>query len=243
MVRARIAREAEGPPGRLSAVSNYIDNAVDPDYDYADEDGDPTYFELQARVTHVSDGDTVNVLPEGGTEPIKVRLAGIDAPEMDQEYGPESRELLERLALGKSVSILIMCTLSILDCPGDDTCQCTDIYGRRVGILFEKSWRKSINKEMVEQGLAYNWRAYGLLYGAERAERRARSKRIGIWQRHGGEVRPWSHRHGGTQTPTEYMEMKEKEGANAKGPRAKARRLANEVERLRQMLSDAGIED
>ena len=209
---------------------------------YEDED-DPSYFETQAWVVSVTDGDTVHVIPEGEAEPIKVRLAGIDAPETDQQYGSESTALLERLALGKTLTLAIICTNRNPGCPGGEACRCTDLYGRRVGILYEGTWRKSINKELVEQGLAYNWPSYGMLYGGNRAQRRAKSQRIGIWQRHGGEVRPWTHRHGGTQTPMEYMEAKEEEESKGKGLRGKAKRLANEVERLRQMLSDAGIED
>ena len=51
-------------------------------------------------------------------------------------------------------------------------------------------------------------------------------------------VRPWTHRHGGTQTPIEYMEAK-KEAESSKG---EAARLTDEVYRLRQMLSNAGID-
>lgn len=68
--------------------------------EFEDED-DPSYFEIQVWVVAVSDGDTVRVIPEGETEPIVVRLAGIDAPEKDQPYGAESTALLESLALGK----------------------------------------------------------------------------------------------------------------------------------------------
>lgn len=105
-------------------------------------------------------------------------------------------------------------------------------------MLFENTWRQSINKAMVEQGMAYNWPSYGMLYGGDRAQRRARSKRIGIWQRHGGEVRPWSHRHGGTQTPMEFMEEKEK----TRKSKPRADQLEDEVARLREMLADAGID-
>ena len=210
-----------------------------PDDIYQDED-DPSYFEIQVWVVSVTDGDTIHVVPEGETEPMKVRLAGIDAPEKDQPYGTESTALLESLALGKQLTLAVICTNRNPGCPGGDECECTDFYGRRVGVLYESTWRHSINKELVEHGLAYNWRSYGMLYGGNRAQRRDREKRIGVWQRHGGEVRPWSHRHGGTQTPLEYMQEREAErGRN----RADANQLADEVERLRQMLFDAGLGD
>lgn len=184
------------------------------DHDFLDNldliRSDPGYYATSAWVVAVSDGDTVHAVLEGATEPVKVRLGGIDAPEMDQEYGPESKALLERLALGKQLNLHVICTGSNLDCPGGDACTCTDIYGRLVGVLSEGSWRQSINKRLVEAGLAYDWPRYGLLEGCHNAQRRARSKRVGVWARFGGEVRPWSHRHGGELTPMEFMKTKGK---------------------------------
>ena len=91
---------------------------------------------------------------------------------------------------------------------------CVDRYRRQVGVLHQGNPRRSFNKEMAEAGLAYNWPKYGMLWGGHNAQKRARSKRVGIWARFGGEIRPWSHRHGGTQTPIEYT--KECEAAKEK---------------------------
>ncbi len=219
------------------AIPEFLDS-------YADGD-DPSYFEVQVWVVSVTDGDTVRVIFDGEIEHVKVRLAGLDAPETDQEYGPESTALLETLALGKTLTLAVICTNRNPGCPGGTDCQCTDYYGRRVGILYESTWRDSINRQLIEAGLAYNWPSYGMLYGGDRAQRRARTNKVGVWARFGGEVRPWSHRHGGNLTPMEYMREKEEEEAQekVKGPRAEAKRLAKEVERLRQRLEDVGIEE
>ena len=109
------------------------------------------------------------------------------------------------------------------DVPAGVACACTDRYGRRVGILHDDNWRNSINKEMVEQGLAYNWPKYGMLYGGNNAQIRARKRRVGIWERFGGDVRPWSHRRGGTETPIEFAKAKAEAEAKAKANDEKSR--------------------
>ena len=39
---------------------------------------------------------------------------------------------------------------------------------------------------------------------------------MGIWARFGGDVRPWSFRHGGTETPIEFVKAKNEAEAKAK---------------------------
>ncbi len=162
---------------------------------------------LKVKVVEVTDGDTVKVIVRKGATPIKVRLHGIDAPELDQEYGEESKNALAVLVEGKVVLVDLLCL---------------DKFRRWVGILHAGTSRQSVNKAMVEIGMAYNWPTYGRVYGGHNAQQRARSKRVGIWTRFGGEVRPWMHRHGGDQTPIEYTkarleaEAKEKVAYEAK---------------------------
>jgi len=61
------------------------------------------------KVLYVSDGDTVAVKKiENNKETgnlIKVRLYGIDAPELKQDYGYASKEFLMKLIRGKTVRI------------------------------------------------------------------------------------------------------------------------------------------
>lgn len=162
----------------------------------------PLTLRLKVKVVEVVDGDTVRVIVRKGGKQLKIRLHGIDAPELDQDYGPESKDALARLVEGRVVMVDIVGV---------------DRYRRQVGILHAGSPRNSANKAMVELGLAYNWTTYGRVWGGHNAEKRARSKRIGLWARFGGEARPWSHRHGGNMTPIEYtkakLEQAEKEKA------------------------------
>ena len=50
--------------------------------------------DLSGKVIKIYDGDTITIMAK---EKIKVRLFGIDAPELKQEFGKESREHLEKL--------------------------------------------------------------------------------------------------------------------------------------------------
>ena len=50
-------------------------------------------------VEWVTDGDSISVAREGKS--VRVRLFGIDCPEMDQKYGKEARALARELAFGK----------------------------------------------------------------------------------------------------------------------------------------------
>ena len=59
---------------------------------------------LSGVVTHVTDGDTLWVRPEGGA-PVKVRLQGIDAPERCQAWGPQAREALAARVLHRQVHV------------------------------------------------------------------------------------------------------------------------------------------
>lgn len=56
-------------------------------------------------VTKVHDGDTLHVQDEA-KKVHKVRVYGIDCPELAQEYGPEAQALTQNAVLGKSITIV-----------------------------------------------------------------------------------------------------------------------------------------
>jgi endonuclease YncB( thermonuclease family) len=136
---------------------------------------------VEGTVTRVSDGDTLILVTGEGTK-LKVRLYGIDAPEVRHEkipgqpFGKEARTALKALALGRKV------TLEILD---------IDTHRRMVGIV-----RKSgvdINREMVRSGLAWAYRRYlSAPYASEyiAAEKEARGRRLGLWKQDNPDP-PW----------------------------------------------------
>ena len=136
------------------------------------------------QVMSVQDGDSLVVRRSGSGDRngFRVRLYAIDAPESDQEFGREAGEYLRRLVSGRADLILE---------PVD-----TDRYGRLVGVLYyrEVGRQRSINRLMVQQGLAHWYRQYGGHgLGLEHAEREAQGRRRGLWAS-GRPVAPWDHR-------------------------------------------------
>ena len=91
--------------------------------------------ELTGRVVEVSDGDTLTVRVEG-QPPVKVRLAGIDAPERDQPFGQRSRQSLAELAFGRTATVVV---------------QKTDEYGRTVGTVMVGGVNVEVEQVRCEQ--------------------------------------------------------------------------------------------
>ena len=130
----------------------------------------------------IVDGDSIEGIYRGTRE--RVRLYGIDAPEIDQAGGSDSAEYLSKL-VQESEPLM----MEVID---------VDQYNRLVGILFanRSHRRNSLNVRMVRDGQAYAYTRFGgSELGVRVAERDAREGRRGIWQQdpEGGE-RPWDFR-------------------------------------------------
>ena len=144
----------------------------------------PTSRPFPVRVVSVQDGDSLVVQPtrSGRDEQFRLRLYAIDAPEGDQRYGQEAREYLRRLVWNRTDLML-----ESMD---------TDQYGRLVGVLYYRASdrRRSVNRLMVQQGLARWYSRYGGHgLGLEQAERDARRRRRGVWATRNS-VALWDHR-------------------------------------------------
>ena len=123
----------------------------------------------QGTVTHVTDGDTLWVQPARGGAPRKIRLEGVDAPEICQAYGGLARERLAHHVLGQQVRVMA---------------RRKDDYNR---VLARLSLRgQDIGGWMVTQGLAWShrYRRDAGPYAAQEAQ--ARAQRRGVF----GEARP-----------------------------------------------------
>ncbi|ELS5287568.1 thermonuclease family protein [Campylobacter upsaliensis] len=126
--------------------------------------------ELTGKVSRVIDGDTIELLaktsktnPYNHIAKLKIRLYGIDAPELKQAYGKEAKEYLSALVLKQEVSLII---------------ENKDKYDRFVGTLFLKG--QDINKEMVKNGYAHAYESFSKKYLAEQAD--AKMFKLGLWQ-------------------------------------------------------------
>lgn len=123
-------------------------------------------------VLHVIDGDTIDLAD------VRIRLHGIDAPEHDQEGGPEARAKLAELIEDRVVA-----------------CEPKGTSRRRIVARCTVDGR-DLGDAMVRAGHAIDWPKYsGGAYAA--AERQAETERAGQWAK-GRFVAPWlwRDRHG-----------------------------------------------
>lgn len=129
--------------------------------------------QLACTVKSVYDGDTLTAnCPEGR---VKVRVFGIDAPEMGQApWGERSRDALRSL-LANAGSI----RLQVVD---------RDRYQRTVAQVF--AGERDIGLEMVRQGRAIVYESYNHSSAYQQAESEARQARRGIWEQSGSQQNP-----------------------------------------------------
>lgn len=131
---------------------------------------------LDGTVIVVIDGDTVLFKPDHYSAAsrafLKIRLAGIDAPEADQPHGELAGRALSEWILNRRVTIETVAT---------------DDYGRTVGRIWLDDL--DVNAELVRQGHAWasTWRGQAELRALQ-AE--AKRQRRGLWQAD-DTVQPW----------------------------------------------------
>lgn len=128
----------------------------------------PAYAE---QVCSVHDGDTLRLCSGE-----RIRLWGIDAPELKQPMGEASRDYLRALVKDREVD---------LACKGKS-------YNRRVCCVKVRVDGRSLDlqRELVGHGLAFDDKRYsGGAY--MEAEAFARKMNRGTWRLPGGGVRPW----------------------------------------------------
>lgn len=132
---------------------------------------------LLGTVIAVHDGDTITLQNESGQK--KIRLAGIDAPELNQPFGVESRIALIEAVIEKQVHV---------------EASKTDKYGRVVGKVVVDG--QDINLKQLQLGMAWVYIEYlRELSKVDKAlylEAEAQSKAIpfGLW-RDSNPVEPW----------------------------------------------------
>lgn len=105
-----------------------------------------------------------------------IRLDAIDAPEDGQEHSAKFREALVQKTLGQSVRV------DIVD---------VDRYQRDVGRVWIE--KRSINREMVAEGWAWQYDRYSTSDALAAAEAVARRDSLGLWA-NGNPVPPWEYR-------------------------------------------------
>jgi micrococcal nuclease len=136
-------------------------------------------------VSYVSDGDTLWVQPDAGGRVRKLRIDGIDAPEICQPGGKASRDLLAQRALHQRVQVIV---------------RRHDVYGR--GLARIELNGRDLGEQMVQAGQAwsYRWRRDAGPYATQEAV--ARQSRLGLFAESQAVLpRDFRKRHGSCYTP------------------------------------------
>lgn len=127
------------------------------------------------KVVIVHDGDTLTALDAANVQH-KIRLHGIDAPEIGQPFGTKSRDRLTTLAKGKTALIHV---------------RDHDRYGRVVAGIEVAG--DDLGHRLVADGLAWHYTRYSKDARLAAAERDARAAKRGLWADK-APVPPWEWR-------------------------------------------------
>ena len=128
-----------------------------------------------ATCVRVIDGDTVD-LADAEQRLHRVRIVGMDAPELGQPYGRTAKSALAELILHKEIQVL----------PAG-----VDKYGRELAQLrYDTSFGQlDVAETMISNGHAFSWG--GAHY---KAQEYAAENRLGIWSDLRYQERPWLYR-------------------------------------------------
>jgi endonuclease YncB( thermonuclease family) len=137
-------------------------------------------FTYRGTVTHVVDGDTLDVrLTSGKTE--RIRLIGIDTPERGVCYSARATARARELAMSKAVVLR-----------GDPTQDTRDRYGRLLAYVWIPGGR-DLGFQLIAGGFAktYVYRnAFERLYAYRNAEATAKTASAGRWKACGAATTP-----------------------------------------------------
>ena len=134
-------------------------------------------------VVRVIDGDSLSVRCDPGAQLVQVRIAAIDAPELNQPAGQDAKRVLMKLTHGRTVQ---------LDCLKRDR------YRRALCALSTQA-QGDIGLAMVRKGMAWCFSRYlheqpaGWRQRCERAQQLAQQAAHGLWRDPQAHA-PWSWR-------------------------------------------------
>jgi len=130
-------------------------------------------------VTRVIDGDTIEI--SDGQNEIKLRLIGVDTPELRHPKKPveyfaqEASDFVTALLLNKQVSLE-------LD-PENIRIKHLDRYGRLLAYVYRHPDSLFVNAEIIRQGYGFAYTRYPFSYMEyfRRLEQEARNNKTGLW--------------------------------------------------------------
>jgi micrococcal nuclease len=131
--------------------------------------------DVKGKVIAVIDGNTLQV-QGSDNQTYNILLAGIDSPELGQDFGPEAKKFLEKMILGKNVTVSFK---------GKD----------RLGNSLAEvriNGKKDPRLELLKEGLAWT-EEKNPLPDLETQRSWAQSKNKGLWKRD-NPTPPWIYR-------------------------------------------------
>lgn len=126
------------------------------------------------RCVGVTDGDTIKVMHSGRA--VKIRLGGIDCPEMGQDFGTRAKQFTSAMVFGKEVQIR---EINL------------EMYVRIGARIYVDG--KDLSLELVKAGLAWHYKHYSKDPVLAEAEVEARKAKIGLWSMP-NPIPPWEYR-------------------------------------------------
>ncbi len=130
---------------------------------------------FKAKVIGVNSGDSIVVLLDDNTQ-LRVRLEGIDCPELQQEFGDSAKLATVAFCFKKRVRI---------EKVGED------MYGRTLAFVYVDDL--CLNKELIRLGLAWHYAAYNADTTLAQLELEARKNKVGLWKQ-SDPLAPWDFR-------------------------------------------------
>ncbi len=137
------------------------------------------YHNRTFTCVRVIDGDTIDVdAPDGEYATTRIRLWGVDTPEVasrwgpEEHFGPESSAFVKAELEGRPVRLVL----------SQQRTRC--IYGRLLAYVYYGQPSRMLNEELLEKGFAYADRRFPHIW-AERfvdLETRARRQGAGLWE-------------------------------------------------------------
>ena len=138
--------------------------------------GEAASSEFSAKVIAVLDGDQITVVHDRRQQ--KIRLNGIDSPEVQQPFGKRAKQFTADRTLGKTVTVVSV---------GKDR------QGRTIADVFLPDGQL-LSYLLMKEGLAWWYRQHALDNTVlEQLEREARKARKGLWAE-SNPVAPWQWR-------------------------------------------------
>ena len=132
-----------------------------------------TVFAQCGKVISVKDGDTFEILFPSNQKQ-RVRVAFVDAPEHQQDFGDKSKLFATSLLLNKNVCLDV---------------KYKDLYKRAVAVV-KLGNGKILNEELLKSGMVWHYFKFSDDKHLAALELQARKSKLGLWSTNAPEA-PW----------------------------------------------------